>query len=283
MNYFITFSDKKYISPRKRILNQANYLSIFNKIIEYDEEYLKSESFWEQHSNFIINNERGYGYWLWKPYIILKTLEKMNDGDVLLYCDCGCELEYKNKDLLIELFNITRKDFIVGSYTTHDDISYCKYELINHFDIPHELLFKNQHQATSICIYKCSKTIDIITEWYNTCCMYNFINDTLSMFENKYFIENRHDQSVFSLITKKYNIFSTFSLESCICLARNKSEKTKKNLPGGSWIHSAIDYFIIDKECFIILKNNKNKAIINIVPAYSNICYDNIDGNLRPI
>lgn len=36
--------------------------------------------------------ERGAGYWLWKPYIILKTLlYEMEEGDLLLYSDSGSE------------------------------------------------------------------------------------------------------------------------------------------------------------------------------------------------
>ena len=45
-------------------------------------------------------HQRGckHGFWLWKPFIIKKTMENMNDGDVLLYLDCGCELDNNKKD-----------------------------------------------------------------------------------------------------------------------------------------------------------------------------------------
>ncbi|GJP64501.1 hypothetical protein CLOP_g21479 [Closterium sp. NIES-67] len=36
----------------------------------------------------ILSLPRGVGYWVWKPYLILKTLlEEMQDGDLLLYAD----------------------------------------------------------------------------------------------------------------------------------------------------------------------------------------------------
>ena len=41
----------------------------------------------------ITKNPRGYGYWLWKSYIIKKTIEKMSDDDILLYLDCGYEID----------------------------------------------------------------------------------------------------------------------------------------------------------------------------------------------
>lgn len=38
----------------------------------------------------ILSRERGNGYWLWKPYFILKTLkEKLKEGDYLIYTDAG--------------------------------------------------------------------------------------------------------------------------------------------------------------------------------------------------
>ena len=38
----------------------------------------------------ILSRKRGSGYWLWKPYLILKTLkEKLNYGDYLIYIDAA--------------------------------------------------------------------------------------------------------------------------------------------------------------------------------------------------
>ncbi len=34
-----------------------------------------------------LDQSRGYGWWAWKPYLILKTLETLQDGDVVVYCD----------------------------------------------------------------------------------------------------------------------------------------------------------------------------------------------------
>ena len=35
----------------------------------------------------IFKHQRGFGYWLWKPYIILRKLEELNDNDILVYID----------------------------------------------------------------------------------------------------------------------------------------------------------------------------------------------------
>jgi len=54
--------------------------------------------------------ERGAGYWLWKPYIILKTLlYEMEEGDLLLYADSGSEAIGD----LRPLFELAEEDDIV--------------------------------------------------------------------------------------------------------------------------------------------------------------------------
>ena len=37
----------------------------------------------------ILEQPRGAGYWLWKPYLIDRTLKYLNEDDVLFYCDAG--------------------------------------------------------------------------------------------------------------------------------------------------------------------------------------------------
>ena len=51
-----------------------------------------SEKFRHTHST-IFTKRRGGGYWLWNPYIILKTLiERMSDNDLLMYQDADSYL-----------------------------------------------------------------------------------------------------------------------------------------------------------------------------------------------
>jgi hypothetical protein len=54
-------------------------------------------------------------------------------------------------------------------------------------------------------IRKCQHTVDMVNEWYDGCCNYNLIDDSPSSIPNDpSFNENRHDQSIFSVVRKKY-------------------------------------------------------------------------------
>ena len=76
---FITFGShnggvhSNYIDAATRLANQVKELKLFDEIIVYTGYNLKEDTeFWNKHSEFILNNRRGFGYWIWKPYIIKK-------------------------------------------------------------------------------------------------------------------------------------------------------------------------------------------------------------------
>ena len=50
----------------------------------------------------------GAGMHSWKPYIILKALDNIKDGDWLFYCDCGAEIIDDVHKLIFLLF-VNRK------------------------------------------------------------------------------------------------------------------------------------------------------------------------------
>ena len=100
--YFITFSDgnQSFLNAGERIKSQAEDLNIFDKCIHYSNKHLMDDSeYWNKHKKFILNtkHKKGHGYYIWKPYLIQKTMNKMNDGDILLYLDAGCEIDIKKK------------------------------------------------------------------------------------------------------------------------------------------------------------------------------------------
>ena len=223
---FITFGagGENYVQAGERLTNQANELNIFDKTILYTDEYLKNDKeFWYKHSTFIENNKRGYGYWLWKPYIIKKRMEQMNDGDILLYADCGCEIDIKKKEELLNDIELVKKDYIMGSLTAYDEKQWNKMDLILKLNMNDDKYVNTtQHQASTILFLVCDKTRNLVNEWYELCCDYHLIDDSPSIFPNvDVFTEHRHDQSVFSLLTKKYNIYSEKGIS--IEILRNKT------------------------------------------------------------
>ena len=229
--YFVSFGGYSinYIEAVERICDQAKKFNIFKEIYKYtDRELSDDNEFWLKHSNFILNNPKGYGYWLWKPYIIMKTLEKMNDDDILLYCDAGCELNIKNLNNFNLLLNRTNNKLIIGTSAISNDIRYTKMDINKYLNLlDYDILNINHMQATTLMIKKCDIIVSLINEWYNICSNnYNLIDDSPSIEKNyDNFHENRHDQSIFNILIKKYNLLN-YDMEidnSPILTCRNRS------------------------------------------------------------
>jgi hypothetical protein len=63
----------------------------FDKIYNYRAEDVKQGDFYLENKE-LLDLEKGDGYWVWKPKIILDTFNNMEFGDVLLYIDAGDKL-----------------------------------------------------------------------------------------------------------------------------------------------------------------------------------------------
>jgi hypothetical protein len=233
---FITFADgEKYTT--ERIMKEAYNSGFFKECVSYGPKDF-DETFLNRHKKFIENNKRGYGYWIWKPYLILKTLSFMRDGDYLVYLDSGTTIHVENPKRVKEYYEMLQNYDMVMFRIKHDEKTWCKMDTANQVikqvgkkDI--EYLFEEdpkQRTGGIILMKKSPTTLDIISKWYEIACDYNFIDDSQSLLKNDLsFIEHRHDQSIISCITKLYdtvhicdNNYSDHPLE------HNLDEKTFK-------------------------------------------------------
>ena len=115
---FITFGNEPYYNSVKIICNESRNLRIFNEIYGFSDKYLKTEKdFWLKHCDFLETNKRGYGYWLWKPYLIKSEFDKMKENDILVYCDSGCQINENGKRRLHEYVDmLNTSDYGVLSF-----------------------------------------------------------------------------------------------------------------------------------------------------------------------
>lgn len=233
-NFFLYNQSENFNSPKKlwamsfgggsqnyhdavfRIEKELMDTKVFNEIKIFTDNDLKKDNiFWKKNGNFIENNKRGYGYWIWKPYLILKTLEEMNDEDILIYLDSGCEIAKDNNNknkIKLQIMKCEKYD-ILYTTTGHDTKSYTKTDLLHHLNMNNDEIKNSiQIQATIIFIKKTQEMINFIKDWYNISCIYNLIDDSPSKLQNdSSFIEHRHDQAIFSLLIKKYKLDNNYN------------------------------------------------------------------------
>lgn len=227
MRRFITFGGpfQNYYDAKNRLVKQAQDMNLFDSIIGYTDIDIKNDiEFWKQHGDFISSNPRGYGYWIWKSYLILKNMMEMKEGDILVYTDVGCELDYSKRKSFDKLFHITNLYKLVYSSSGYPEKDWTKMDLLEHMNMNKEdHLETYQFQGGVLSININNDTIKLIKEWYSLSCNYHLIDDTLSITPNlDCFKEHRHDQSIFSLLIKKNNI-GTSVIHEYIDICRNIS------------------------------------------------------------
>jgi hypothetical protein len=234
--HFLTFGgpSDNYHDAVKRIHNQAIEFNMFTNIYSFTEKDLMEDTeFFDKHSNFILNNPRGYGYWIWKPYLIKKTLEKMDMDDILLFLDCGCELNINGKNRMHHFINLVNEKKIIGTGASSSDYTYTKMDLIKFLNMDNniELLKKPHMQAGCVLMKKCDIIVNLYNEVYEIASNnYNLLDDSPSNATNfNEFKEHRHDQSIFNLLVKKYDLIN-YDLDPTDC---NAFPGDKEYLRGG--------------------------------------------------
>lgn len=229
--YFVSFADSRMSASLQRIVKQAKDMDVYDAIYAFDETKL-SPDFRSKFEDKLIFGSRGYGYWCWKPQVILQVFEKMEKGDVLQYTDTGCHLNAKGRDRLLEYFQITKdsesgvlafrsrsKDELnVGdTFLDYNDLNYTKMDLLHYFgvDQDHKLARKPQYGGTICFIRKDSHTEKFLKDWLLVFEEhFHLADDSQSVLPNHpEFIENRHDQSIFSLLCKTRGAAEIFDNE----------------------------------------------------------------------
>jgi glutaredoxin-related protein len=208
--YFISFgSTHKYSNSINRIKQQAINMNIFNEIFIYTEKDFDKD-FLNKHSEFIKTSKKGYGYWLWKSYFTRKTLNIMDDGDILIYADAGCSLvntptAIKRLQQYITLCN-RLENANISFQMCFPEKTYSKMDLFHKLDVYNDNMLNSGQLVGGIFILKkCPKTIKLIDEYYELSQDYHLIDDSPSTIPNdSEFIDNRHDQSLFSILRKKH-------------------------------------------------------------------------------
>ena len=89
--YFITFGHNCCKRSKVKAIESARDSGGFDFVTAHNINYL-SEKF-RYKISVVLAGTKGGGHWLWKPYIILKTLiERMSDNDLLMYQDADSYL-----------------------------------------------------------------------------------------------------------------------------------------------------------------------------------------------
>ena len=156
----------------------------------------------------ILEQARGAGYWLWKPYFILQALKQMADGDLLMYTDSASHFIHSAAPLLA-LPKIFGQDIIPFELELPES-RWTKRDAFVYMDADQKGFEKTrQFLASFIVIQKSAFSVQFIEQYLHYCTKPNILTDLdniCGLPNYPDFVSHRHDQSVFSLLCKKYGL-----------------------------------------------------------------------------
>jgi hypothetical protein len=209
-----------YRNASRRLSSQANKSKLFNRVYGLTDFSLRRRypDFWHQHENFISENLRGFGRWIWKPYLILKLMERIKNGEGLFYLDSGSYLNFENDFALSKFLSYrelcNRNGIHAGQLNQIPNIpidfsekNWTRKAVLEKFQINKLERESGQVQAAYVMVIKNNQNMEFISSWYNNCTVDNYFNLLDGEFENNYptFVEHRWDQSIFSCLYKKFD------------------------------------------------------------------------------
>ena len=202
--YFTCFSNEKYIKLRKQLCEKAK--KIFAGVFEYDyNEFLVNTNFYQKNIE-ILNQRRGCGYWLWKPYIIIETMKKINQDDVIFYMDSADIFENRIIYFLKEHFSKNNVLLLDGAWPNK---CWTKYDCF-HIMKCNKVQYKDVIQLEAgVCGFKKTPFVkELLLEWLYYCQNKNIIIDGPNIYgdNDPCFVDHRHDQSILTNLKVKRSL-----------------------------------------------------------------------------
>jgi hypothetical protein len=199
----LSFADALFENSKKRYKAQLEATKIFDEIIFLCPDDLGPE-FHAAHGEFLKTARRGYGFWIWKPYIIYEQLLKMDDGDILVYGDTGNSVTGFPKEFLMAILDVDQSGLIADQHNRLG--AHCKKDVLRRMGVnPEEYRYRPVAEANRIVIKNTPIMRLAIKEWYEACCDYRNIDESESEEPNfPEFVFHRWDQSVFAVVFNKY-------------------------------------------------------------------------------
>ena len=228
ISYSSTLGDQEDgLKARQTLLNKSA-ITIANadeQIAWTRADIINSDFF--KHNEKLLNQERGAGYWIWKPYIILQTLDKIADDDWLIYSDIGKPFRRNDKsrcgnskignvmnvsfDAIID-YSRKNNGFTPGTWVPHYGKSkqWTKRDCFVGMDCDYPEYHNSGHVAASYsCWSNTEASRNFLAQWLQWCQVEAIISDEVNIYGKPNFdefVDHRHDQSILTNLVIKNNV-----------------------------------------------------------------------------
>lgn len=198
MNWqLVTYSDENFKSEQD-FLERVHRNSF--EVKKYNREWLETTTFYNENKD-ILDESKGAGWWIWKPYVILDALNNASEGDYVVYCDCG------------DMFSPGLKNYVESTLSEDDPCLllvgnntnrlFTKRDCFVLMDCDEKDYWESKQLECGFMVWRSSdRSREIVSEWLDYCKNNQIINNDPSTLSEEFegFKEHRNDQSVLTNI-----------------------------------------------------------------------------------
>jgi hypothetical protein len=217
--HFLTFAaggpDFEYSG--RRLLKEAIKSKLFLSSQMYGKNQLQSDSHFMSLAGWLINSQefkRGYGLYVWKPYILLKYLDEMKSGQGLLFLDAGCHLNFKTieaKFRMTDYFALAKANgsLVMQLGTDCPEVLWTNPKIMDELELSDEQRNSGQIQSGIIFIMNNEENRKLLNLWWEMC-----IRNQAHFLRSRefYFLgekrQSQFEQAIFSSLSKQFGIFA---------------------------------------------------------------------------
>ena len=209
-----SFATGEFIAPQMELARSALQCGA-RRVSMWRREDLIGTAFYQENRD-ILDRPRGAGYWLWKPYIILRELERLDKGDFLIYCDTGpphkTQIVKRPLSILTEWCREHRGGLLPGLYLPRygSNTRWIKGECFAVMGCEAPLYKEHPQIQAGISVWeKHEASTALAAEWLRwasnpQALLDDQIDPTIPNAAD--FVEHRHDQAVLTLLVLKQGL-----------------------------------------------------------------------------
>jgi len=175
------------------------------EVAAYTMDELMKTMYWTAHGRVAMGPH--CGHYSWKPYIIMRELMNVDDGDVVWYMDADRRWR-KGVDVLTQFVDLAKERGIVLVCYGDDNATWTQRATFVHMGMDEEKYWRAPHLNAGIQVFERSNlTLRFVQDWLMASLSYDVIANRKSKYkEFEEFREHRHDQSILSILAAHYDI-----------------------------------------------------------------------------
>lgn len=191
--HLVSFANDKF-KDKQEFLHSTHKESFVHH--PYTREVLETTEFYKENKE-VLDEPIGAGWWVWKPYVILDAMNNAQDGDVVVYCDCGDMFSPGLQSYVKS--NIGEDDLCLLLVGNNKNKEFTKRDCFVLMNCDEEDYWNSSQLEAGFMVWKVSdKSKEVVSEWLNYCKDLRIINNDSSTLEEEFseFKEHRNDQSI---------------------------------------------------------------------------------------